>query len=74
MDCIEFIRRFLEHILPCRFVKVRYYGFLSSKSKNKFEIIFNSFYVNELKTLEEIPADTHEEIKVNHYQKREKNI
>ena len=74
MDCIEFIRRFLDHILPCRFVKVRYYGFLSSKRKNKFEIIFNSFYVNELKTLEEIPADTHEEIKVNHYQKREKNI
>jgi len=25
----EFIRRFLQHVLPHRFVKVRYYGFLS---------------------------------------------
>jgi hypothetical protein len=26
----EFIRRFLQHVLPKGFVKVRYYGFLSS--------------------------------------------
>ena len=26
----EFIRRFLQHVLPRGFVKVRYYGFLSS--------------------------------------------
>jgi hypothetical protein len=26
----EFIRRFLQHVLPKRFVKVRYYGFLAS--------------------------------------------
>ena len=70
MGCIEFIRRFLDHILPSGFQKVRYYGFLSSKRKNIFEVIFNSFYVNELKTIEEIPV----EIKINHYQKREKNI
>jgi hypothetical protein len=30
---VEFLRRFCLHILPCRFVKIRYYGILSSKRK-----------------------------------------
>jgi hypothetical protein len=30
LDAEEFIRRFLQHVLPKGFVKVRYYGFLSS--------------------------------------------
>lgn len=29
----EFIRRFLMHILPSRFMKIRHYGFLSSRGK-----------------------------------------
>jgi hypothetical protein len=29
LDVMEFIRRFLQHILPSGFMKVRYYGFLS---------------------------------------------
>ena len=29
----EFIRRFLLHILPPRFVKIRYYGFLCQKNR-----------------------------------------
>jgi hypothetical protein len=29
----EFIRRFLQHVLPRGFVKVRYYGFLASGSR-----------------------------------------
>lgn len=31
----EFIRRFAQHILPKRFVKIRHYGFLSSTWKRK---------------------------------------
>ncbi|MDR0795692.1 MAG: IS91 family transposase [Tannerella sp.] len=31
---IEFIRRFLLHVLPQRFCKVRYYGILSIKNRN----------------------------------------
>lgn len=31
----EFIRRFLMHILPPGFTKIRHYGFLSSRSKQK---------------------------------------
>jgi len=30
----EFIRRFLQHVLPHRFIKVRYYGFLSSGNRD----------------------------------------
>lgn len=33
MKGIEFIRRFLKHILPKRFVKIRYYGIMSNRNK-----------------------------------------
>jgi hypothetical protein len=29
LDAVEFIRRFLLHILPPAFVKIRHFGFLS---------------------------------------------
>jgi hypothetical protein len=35
----EFIRRFLQHVLPKGFVKVRYYGFLSSGSRQRLAAI-----------------------------------
>jgi hypothetical protein len=31
----EFIRRFLLHVLPFRFMKIRYYGFLANFCKRK---------------------------------------
>lgn len=34
IDALEFIRRFLLHILPYRFVKIRHYGILSNKNRN----------------------------------------
>lgn len=33
----EFIRRFLQHVLPDRFVKVRYYGLLSPANRRRLE-------------------------------------
>lgn len=30
LDAVEFIRRFLLHVLPTRLVRIRYYGFLSN--------------------------------------------
>lgn len=33
LDAFEFIRRFLLHILPSGFVKIRYYGILSSRNR-----------------------------------------
>ena len=32
LEAMEFIRRFLQHVLPTGFMKVRYYGFLSPNS------------------------------------------
>jgi Putative transposase len=36
---MEFIRMFLQHVLPKGFQKVRYYGFLHPKNKLLFNII-----------------------------------
>jgi Putative transposase len=33
LDAIEFIRRFLLHILPSGFVKIRHFGFLSNRNR-----------------------------------------
>lgn len=35
LDAMEFIRRFLLHVLPGRFPKIRYYGFLANVCKKK---------------------------------------
>jgi len=34
---VEFLRRFCMHILPYRFVKIRYYGILSTKQKDQLK-------------------------------------
>ena len=33
VEADEFIRRFLLHVLPCGFTKIRYYGFLAHANK-----------------------------------------
>ena len=35
VDAFEFIRRFLLHVLPDRFVKIRYYGLLSQRNRKE---------------------------------------
>ena len=35
LTAVEFIRRFLMHVLPARFMKIRHYGFLSNVTKKK---------------------------------------
>lgn len=41
ISCVEFIRRFMMHVLPCGFQKIRYYGFLNNRWKSKnLAIIF----------------------------------
>lgn len=54
----EFIRRFMMHVLPCGFYKIRYYGFIApvnrkEKSELCFELVENKAY---LSTLEGLPA------------------
>lgn len=35
LDADEFIRRFLEHVLPSRFARIRHYGLLSGRNKKQ---------------------------------------
>jgi hypothetical protein len=39
LPALEFIRRFLQHVLPKGFQRVRYYGWLSAAAVNKWERI-----------------------------------
>lgn len=39
LDVIEFIRRFMQHVLPSGFMKVRHYGFLNANSSVSIEKI-----------------------------------
>src|SRR3954451_9438321 len=39
LDAMEFIRRFLQHVLPGGFQKVRHYGFLSPNSRTLLEAV-----------------------------------
>lgn len=42
ITCEEFIRRFMMHVLPSGFQKIRYYGFLNNRWKSRnLTIIFN---------------------------------
>jgi hypothetical protein len=35
LDALEFTRRFLLHVLPKGFVRIRYYGFRANAQRNK---------------------------------------
>jgi hypothetical protein len=35
LDAVEFIRRFLLHVLPSSFVKIRYYGFMANRGRRE---------------------------------------
>lgn len=35
LDAIEFMRRFLTHVLPPRFVKIRYFGFMGNRRRTE---------------------------------------
>jgi hypothetical protein len=37
LDVFEFIRRFLLHVLPTRFMKIRHYGLLSNRNRAKVQ-------------------------------------
>ena len=47
LEAEEFIRRFLQHVLPDRFVKVRYYGFLAQRNRDKLENVRALLGVNQ---------------------------
>ena len=41
LSCLEFVRRFMMHVLPPGFQKIRYYGFLNNRyRKDNLELVF----------------------------------
>ena len=54
LEVLEFIRRFLQHVLPHNFMKLRYYGYLAAASKKKLAKLRKMLY------LDSIPANEQE--------------
>ena len=54
VDADEFIRRFLLHVLPKGFMKIRYFGFLANKNKKKAIPILRKLINPEAKLPEKI--------------------
>lgn len=48
LQALEFIRRFLQHVLPHNFIKMRYYGFLAAASKKKLAKLRKMLYLNSI--------------------------
>lgn len=48
LEVFDFIRKFLQHILPASFQKVRYYGILASAGRKKLKAIQNELDVEKL--------------------------
>ena len=48
VTAIEFMRRFLQHVLPVGFQKIRYYGFLNAAAKSDWEKIKTYFQLKEI--------------------------
>jgi len=63
LETFEFIRRFLLHVLPDQFVKIRYYGILSHRSrKRKLLRCKKLLGVSTHKEPEEVPKETWEDL------------
>ena len=43
LDAVEFIRRFLLHILPAGFVKIRHFGFLANRNRSSALVLCRQF-------------------------------
>jgi hypothetical protein len=54
----EFIRRFLQHLVPKGFMRIRSFGFLSNASKKKYLEMIRSALPNSLKTKDKNKQDT----------------
>ena len=63
VPAIEFIRRFLQHVLPVGFQKVRYYGFLNAAAKSDWRKIREFFRMKE----EEISPEPETIVQPVHY-------
>ena len=57
LSAAELIRRFLLHVLPKGFLRLRYYGFMASSIRRKSLTIIRKSLNKEIEKLEEIIKD-----------------
>lgn len=57
----EFLRRYCQHILPSRFVKIRYYGIYNSTTKRSLNLQFQPETINELEQKIKLKNETAQE-------------
>jgi hypothetical protein len=63
LEAFEFIRRFLLHVLPDQFVKIRYYGIMSHRSrKTKLSRCKRLLGVAAREETEEVPKETWQDL------------
>jgi len=60
LDADEFIRRFLLHVLPRGFMKIRYFGFLANTNKNKYIPLLRKLIDPKAQLPEKITETVHE--------------
>jgi hypothetical protein len=58
LDAIEFIRRFLMHVLPLGFVKIRHFGFLANANRRTLLALCRSLIATLPDTVPQILSDT----------------
>lgn len=56
LEVMEFIRRYLQHVLPAGFMKIRYYGFLGSGSSITSDDVRNAIELSLEFFVEKNPA------------------
>lgn len=67
LSAIEFVRRFLQHVLPTGFVKIRHYGFMSNRFRQaKLELCRRLLKVPVAPVVPECPAGDLPETGENH--------
>jgi hypothetical protein len=62
VSSVEFIRRFMLHILPEKFVRIRHYGFLSNKSKARKIKLIKALLAGQPAPVEEVKTEATTEV------------
>jgi hypothetical protein len=63
LDAMSFIRRFLQHILPKGFQKVRYFGFLHPSAKKRFNALKEQLEEHTSETIDKPESEQNTEIR-----------
>lgn len=54
----EFLRRFCQHILPERFIKIRYYGVYNATTKRRMQLQFKPLTIDDIQSQSEMESET----------------